>query len=223
MGTQTLKIDQDSMKTRQELVTEAIRAAILSGRFRPGDKLDQTDLAKELNVSRSPVREALRILTAEDLLTHYRHRGTTVTERSIQELQELLLIRKLLEGTAAQRAAEHMTDERLQTLENVIQEAEACQDMQRVLVLNNIFHTQIYEAYEQPYLISEIQKMRNKVAPYNRLYLDGKGLKKAAWEDHRRIYEACLARDGHRAHDETHSHLDRVFQGFISAYDGITN
>ncbi|MFZ4814136.1 MAG: GntR family transcriptional regulator [Phototrophicaceae bacterium] len=222
MSTPTLDIDRDHMKTRQALVTDAIRLAILQGKFRPGDKLDQTDLAQELNVSRSPVREALSILTAEDLVTHYPHRGTVVKERSVTELEELLFIRKLLEGAAARRAAPIMTDAQLQNLANIIEEAEQSDDVKRVLHLNNMFHSSIYSAYHQPYLVEHIQQMRNKVAPYNRLYLDGIGQKRAAWDDHRRIYAACLARDGVAAADETCLHLDRVFEGVISAMsDGI--
>jgi DNA-binding GntR family transcriptional regulator len=212
----TLQIDGYSMKTRQELVTDAIRHAILRGRFRPGDRLDQTELANELNVSRSPVREALRILTAEDLVTHYPHRGTVVTERTADELRELCFIRKLLESAAARRAVPHITDDTLKQLEAIINDAETSDDIQRVLVLNNTFHTTIYRAYPQPLLIQEIQKMRNKVAPYNRLYLDKPGHKQAAWDDHRRIYEACCSRDGERAAAETNRHIDRVFDAIIA-------
>lgn len=217
MDTALMHISPDDMKTRQELVTDAIRAAILRGRFRPGDRLDQTDLADELKVSRSPVREALRILTAEDLVTHYRHRGTVVTERTVDELKELLFIRQLLEGAATKRAVAHMTNDHLRKLEQILDEAEHADNMERVLVLNNEFHTSIYSAYDQRYLMDEIQKMRNKVAPYNRLYLDGPGQKASAWADHRRIYEACAARDADHAAEETCRHLERVFDGIINS------
>jgi DNA-binding GntR family transcriptional regulator len=214
-----MQIDNNSLKTLVELVTDTIRTEILHGRFQPGDRLDQAELADELGVSRSPVREALRILTAEDLVTHYRHRGTAVTERSIWELEELLHIRKLLEGSAAERAAVHMTDERLEILKNIIESARSTQDVKQLLELNNSFHTNIYEAYQQPYLIAEIQKMRNRVAPYNRLYLDAEG-KKKAWEDHQRIYKACLERDGAKAAYETCLHLETVFKAVVSSIGG---
>jgi len=219
MDATSLKLNQNSMKTRQELGTDAIRAAILRGRFRPGERLDQTDLAEEFEVSRSPVREALRILTAEELVTHFRHRGTVVTERSADELRELLFMRKLLEGAAASRAVSAMTDATLGRLGDIISEAESSSDTQRVLGLNNTFHATIYSAYEQPHLMDEIQKLRNKVAPYNRLYLDTPGHKTNAWADHRRIYEACLARDPERAAEETRRHLDNVFDGILESVE----
>lgn len=212
-----LPIHHDNLKTREEVVTDAIRHAILRGRFRPGDKLNQEDLAEELGVSRSPVREALRTLAAEELVTSYPHRGVVVTERSTSELQELLFIRILLEGSAARRAAPHMDEIRLTRLNAIIVEAEGSNDKEHVLGLNNVFHTTIYEAIEQPLMIDLIQKLRNKVAPYNRVYLDMAGQKERAWQDHRRIYEACLARDGEQAELETQRHLEQVFEAIVQA------
>lgn len=207
-----LSIHSDSLKTREEVVTDAIRFAILRGRFRPGDKLNQEDLAEELGVSRSPVREALRTLAAEELVTSYPHRGVVVTERSAVELQELLLIRTLLEGAAARRAAPFVDENRLARLDAIILEAQSSTDIEHVLGLNNVFHSTIYEAVEQPLMIDLIQKLRNKIAPYNRVYLDMAGQKERAWNDHRRIYEACAARDGERAEAETKRHLEQVFK-----------
>jgi DNA-binding GntR family transcriptional regulator len=214
-------LNSDNLKTREELVTDAIRRAILRGRFRPGDKLNQEDLAGELGVSRSPVREALRTLAAEELVISYPHRGVVVIERSAAELQELLHIRILLEGSAARRAAPQMDDARLAQLDNMIVEAQGSGDTERVLELNNIFHTTIYEAAEQPVMVDLIQKLRNKIAPYNRVYLDMAGQKEEAWNDHRRIYEACVARDGERAEAETKRHLERVFSAIATSIKPI--
>lgn len=219
MDRKGLHIDSNSMKTRQELVTDAIRLAILHGRFHPGDRIDQTDIAEELGVSRSPVREAIRVLTTEDLLTHYRHRGTVVTERSADELRELNFMRQLLEGAAARRAATIITDERLEELGKMIADGRSSTDFEYLLSLNNRFHTYIYDSYEQPYLVSEIQKLRNKVAPYNRLYLDLKGQIHAAWDDHEQIYQACLERDGDGAEKTTHNHLQRVLEVILKAIE----
>ena len=111
----------------------------------------------------------------------------------MKELQELLFIRKLLEGSAARRAVPCMTQEHFSQLEAILNEADQTDDLKRLLVLNNQFHATIYGAFNQPYLTSMIQQLRNKVAPYNRLYLDLGYTKDDAWKDHRRIYEACVA------------------------------
>lgn len=212
-----LSINSNVLKTREELVTDAIRQAILEGQFRPGDKLDQQELADTLGVSRSPIREALRTLVAEELVTHFPHRGAVVTERSMEELRELLFIRKLLEGAAARRAVPCMNETRLAQLEAILNEAEQTDDLKRILTLNNQFHATIYNTFNQPYLTAMIQQLRNKVAPYNRLYLDLDYTKDAAWDDHRRIYEACRAGDAELAEQETIRHLEQVFEGIISS------
>ena len=213
MPEMTLTLPNAIMKTREEIVADAIRTAILRGTFIPGEKLDQQDLADRLGVSRSPIREALRTLAAEELVTNIPHRGAVVTERTLEELEELIFIRALLEGAAAKRAAPMMDDERLAKLASIIEDAEQSDDLEHVLGLNNDFHATIYESFEQPHMLAMIQQLRNKVAPYNRLYLNVEGRKAAAWADHKRIFEACVARDGTSAEIETRKHLEQVLDG----------
>ena len=202
-----------SMKTREEVVVEALRNAILRGTFKPGEKLDQQNLVELLGVSRSPIREALRTLAAEELVTLVAHRGAIVTERTTEELEELQFIRAMLEGIAAKRAAEVMTDDRLKIIESILVQGEQSTSLEEVLLLNNEFHNAIYESFQQPILIATIQQLRNKIAPYNRIYLDVEGRKEQAWIDHRRIFDACIARDGVNAESETKKHLSQVLDG----------
>jgi DNA-binding GntR family transcriptional regulator len=118
-----------------------------------------------------------------------------------------------LEGAAARRAVPRIDDQRLESLEAIFERADRTSDVEEILTLNNAFHGTIYAAYPQPVLMSHIQQMRNKVAAYNRAYLEAAGSKEIAWAGHRRIYEACLRRDGDAAEAETHRHLEEVFQG----------
>lgn len=209
----------DDLKTREEIVADAVRAAILRGTFKPGEKLDQQELADSLGVSRSPIREALRTLAAEELVTIIPHRGVIVTERSVAELGELFFMRTLLEGAAARRAAPCMEEKRLIKLSDILEAADETANYEEILELNNDFHTAIYEAYAQPHLLDLVQKLRNKIAPYNRIYLDMPGRRKAAWADHRRIYEACCRQDGELAEIETRKHLEQVFAGVMAAIE----
>jgi len=205
------------LKPRGELIADAIRASILRGNFRPGEKLDQQEIADELAVSRIPVREALRTLDAEGLVTMIPNRGAIVTERTVAEVSELYFIRSVLEGAAAERAASHMDDKRLARIADIIDEAEQTDDLEQLLSLNNDFHITVYSAYPQPTTIGYIQQLRNMVAPYNRIYMDLSGANKAAaWDDHRRIYEACLDRNAEQALSETRRHLDRVLDTIVS-------
>lgn len=210
-------IDSDALKTREELVADAIRLSILRGAFSPGEKLDQQQLAKQLGVSRSPVREALRTLSAEGLVTTIPNRSAVVTERTLQELEELYFIRGVLEGVAVERSAPHMDDQILDQMANILDKADALDDLEELLFLNNEFHIAAYSAVDQPFFMNYIQQLRNMVAPYNRLFLDQVGSKDLAWADHRRIYEACLKRDGALAKTEVEKHLEQVFHRIVEA------
>ncbi len=206
-----------ALHTRKDVVAHAIRDSILRGKFKPGDKLDQQQVADELQVSRSPVREALRALDAEGLITLIPNRGAVVTERSLAELQELYATRSILEGTAIERATPHIDSNRMAKLAGILETADRTNDHGELLMLNNDFHMLAYGAYPQTFLIDYIQQLRNMAAPYNRLYMDSAGSREAAWEDHRRIYQACFERDAQRARTEVERHLRRVIDTIVSA------
>jgi DNA-binding GntR family transcriptional regulator len=206
-----------TLKTREGLVADQLREAILRGHFKPGDKLDQQEIAEQLKVSRSPVREALRTLAAEELITMLPYRGAVVRELSVEALEEIHFIRLLLEGAAARRAVPHLRPEHLARMKTNLEEADRTADHEKILLLNNEFHQTLYTARSQPRLVSLIQNLRNTVAPYIRLYLDTPGRQAAAWADHRRIYEACSRRDGALAEEETKRHLQQVHEGILAS------
>ncbi|MCL6443175.1 MAG: GntR family transcriptional regulator [Alicyclobacillus sp.] len=204
----------DPLVTREEHVAEQLRHAILIGHFRPGEKLDQTEICKQLNVSLSPVREAIRTLAAEGLVTVQPHRGAFVAERSPEELKELNFIRGLLEGVAIRRAVPHLTDAALAQLGDILRYAEQTEDPEIIQLLNHEFHWTIYSSYPQQELLDIIAKLRNKVAPYIRLYLDA-GMRSLAWADHQRIYEACVRRDVTQAEVEIRRHIEQISEGIL--------
>lgn len=209
--------DDLQINTRKDLVADQIRDRILRGSFKPGARLDQVLIAEELNVSRSPVREALRMLDAEGLITSIPNRGAVVTERSLDELKELYFTRSLLEGIAAERAVPHLTRRTLDKLDSILYSASRIADHGELLTLNNDFHLLIYRAFPQPFLNLAIQQLRNMAAPYNSLYLDTDGAIQKAWADHRKIFDACAKGDAAKARLETQKHLDRVCESLILA------
>lgn len=216
MSTPRFSRNFQDLKPRGELIADAIRSSILRGHFRPGDKLDQQEIADELALSRIPVREALRTLEAEGMIIMRPNRGAVVAEGTVKELSELYFIRGVLEGAAAERAAGHMDEKRLEEMKSIIEAANRTNELNELLSLNNDFHMTLYGAFPQPIMAELIQQMGNKVAPYNRMYLDLAGSNKAAaWDDHRRIYEACKSRDPELAKIETQRHLDKVLSTLV--------
>ena len=100
--------------TMSEIVVARVRDDILSGKLRPGVRLDQVNLTEELGVSLSPLREAFRRLEAQGYITIVPHRGAYVAEFSQEELEDIYLVRRNLEGLAAELAMDRLTDGDLQ-------------------------------------------------------------------------------------------------------------
>lgn len=211
--------------TREEYVANRLREAILRGDFVPGDRLDENALAEALGVSRTPIRSALRVLAAESLVDLHPHRGAIVSELSPDELTEVYLVRSILEGTAARLAAPKMDDERIRTLEALIQELESTADPDQWLAINNQFHATLYQAANRPRMLSIIEYVRNISTPYIRQFIGMREHMESSRDDHRRILEACRNRDGHMAESEIKKHLQDVAQANVDFIEdaGVTS
>jgi len=203
---------ENVLQTRDGYVADRLRRAILRGELRPGQKLDQNEIAALLNVSRSPVREALRTLAAEGLVAVYPHRGAVVAELSRDEFEEISLIRVNLEGMAAALAAPHVDDERIAILKSILLEMDKVSDLDQWVALNRRFHNTVYRAVHRPRLLALIQSLRNTMAPYIRLYITSNDHVDAARVGHQLIVEACINRDEKLAQLETQKHLKSVYE-----------
>ncbi len=146
----------------RKLVADQLRAAILEGRFRPGEWLRQEKLAQELGVSQMPVREALKELAAEGLIEHVPYRGARVVTYSVDDVQDLYEHRAYLEGRAASIAASLISEKGLEELRNIQSEIEQNNAPEKVGVyrdLNRQFHQLIYTASKRQYLIRTLNQM----------------------------------------------------------------
>lgn len=116
-------------QAKSAVVVDALREAILSGRYRPGERLQQMAVADDLGVSPTPVREALRQLEAEGLVVHHPHRGVRVADVSLDEMAEVTQMRAVLAGLAARMAVERLTPEAraelVDRLERIVRKTEA--------------------------------------------------------------------------------------------------
>jgi len=215
----------DFPQTREEFVANRLREAILRGDLVPGERLDESALAVALGVSRTPIRSALRVLAAESLVDLHPHRGAIVSELSPDELNEVYLVRVILEGTAARLAAPRMDDERIAALEVLLQELESTEDPDRWLAANNQFHATIYQAANRPRMLSIIEYVRNIATPYIQQFIQIREHMESSRHDHRRILEACKKRDGQLAESEVRKHLQDVAQAnveFVESADPVS-
>ena len=203
--------------TRERYVAEVLRDAILRGDLKPGEKLDQNGIAKRLSVSRTPVRNALLILSNEGLVEMAPHLGAVVSEITPEEIGEIYFIRGLLEGMATQLGAERMTDVHLATLRSILDEMNRVSDLDEWLAFNTRFHYFIYRVANRPRLLSLIDSIHDNTLPYSRRYVESEEHMQAAREGHERILAACKMRDGKLAREAMQTHLDFVCKGVLAS------
>lgn len=194
-------------RTREEFVADRLREAILRGDLEPGQRLDENALAQVWGVSRTPVRSAIRVLAAESLVELHPHRGAVVSELSRDELEEVYLIRGILEGMAARLAAPKIDEERIAVLQAILVEMENTPDPDEWMALNNRFHYTIYQAANRPRMLSIIEYVRNISTPYIRQFIGAPDHMESSRMDHHRILDACADGDGERAEAEIRKHL----------------
>lgn len=196
-----------------EQVCDRIRSAILSGQLKPGAKLTEQDLAAELEVSRTPVREAIRQLEVERLVSRTPFVGVTVTQLGPEEVIELLDIREVLEGLVARLATQNMDSVHLQRLKKLLQELDASArkgDVAAYLDRALAFRRVLVECCGSATLTEHV------LAIENRLRLTGSrtallpGRMEAAIEEHGKLLDAIArgdAEDAERLNRERIRHI----------------
>ena len=196
--TAALKVQPFRRQTVTDAVGEALRQQILSGEIAEGAQLRQDAIAVAYSVSRIPVREALRQLEAEGLVTFYPHRGAVVSELSLGEIEELFENRALLECDLLERAVPKQTDDDLAAAAEILDTYEAAFDKADVGVwgqLNWKFHAALYAPANRPRSLALVQNLHNNTDRYLRLQLLLTGGIARAEEEHRSLLGLCRRGD----------------------------
>ena len=203
-------------RTAQQLAYETVRRAILRGQLAPGTRLTQSDLAAKLSLSTTPVREALRRLASEDLVRIDAHRGAIVRGVDKDELREIYEIRLLLEPLAIRKAVMRISDEELDRAEQLWSVMNDPSDLADWAEANRAFHAVFAEAAESPILIRISGSLRDSAAHYvHWLSVADPELPVRANEEHRRLLDACRARDADMAAKVEEEHLTSTFEAML--------
>jgi DNA-binding GntR family transcriptional regulator len=195
-------------KTKTTLALEALREAIQSGEIQPGERLTFASLAERLGMSTTPVREAIRILDAEGLITYRPHYGVTVPDLSIKDAEEIYMMRTLLEGFATELAVPRLTQEgvaRLVSLEKEMQDAFDRGETDRLAEANARWHLLVYESSQTKYLLEFIMRMWTAF-PWDTIWLIP-GRAEQSLPQHGEIMEAIQARDAAKASELMRAHI----------------
>jgi DNA-binding GntR family transcriptional regulator len=195
-------------------VVERLRDAIVSGRFRPGERIRQEQVAQQMGISRTPLRMALSVLTSQGLLHRTGARRLTVPEFTYQEAMDLYLLREVVLGLACRLAAERVSDRQLERLGTVMSDTEkfvVAEDWPGWLRANEDFSTLIGEAAGIGLLSNFLDAICVQAQVFRSTLLalpvgSAAPVGQAAHE-HRAIYEAIRARDPERAERAARDHV----------------
>jgi DNA-binding GntR family transcriptional regulator len=211
-------------RTRAQIVVDALRKEVLSGTLEPGQDLSHDQLAARYDVSRIPVREALRSLAAEGLIELRPHRAPRVKLHSPEEIAELWWIRQILEPAAARLAAARTTPTVVAATERVLKKMASLgslPDTARWLALNRAFHLTMYAAAGKPQLHSLITELLDQSSRYIGVYLKSPEQFHHADDEHREMLAAFAAGDGDTLERLSREHLGRVLTALKERFGEI--
>ena len=191
-----------------EEVAELLRQRIFRRELEPGSWIDEQALATELGISRTPLREALKVLAAEGLVTMKLRRGAYVTEVSERDLSEVFHLLSLLESDAAAVVAERAADAELRELQQLHQELEgAVKDRERFFEVNERFHMRLLELANNRWRNQMVADLR-KVMKLNRQHsLLKSGRIEESLEEHRAVMDAIVQRRPEAAREGMQRHF----------------
>lgn len=181
---------------------------IRDGAIMPGDRLRETDLAERLGVSRTPVREAIRQLEADGLVTHVPRIGATLRRLDYAEVMELYEMRAVLEGTAARLAARAASDVELDELVALNEQLIESGTGPEAARLNRIFHATLLDAAKNRFLARSMASLHRAMMILGPTTLSDGNRAEAAAAEHRDILDALQARDGDAAEKAMRTHIE---------------
>jgi DNA-binding GntR family transcriptional regulator len=193
--------------SRSEFAYQHLIAAIRSGELRPGQRMRETELASLLNVSRTPVREAIRRLNSEGLVVLAGSRGMTVAELDKQQVRELYALRATLEGSAARLAAQHASPDELAAMREFLLMSPNASAEENARI-NRLFHQAIHEASHNRYLERSLAQMSDWLALLPGTTYQVAGRPAAAHVEHSAILAAIEGRAPEEAERLARHHIE---------------
>lgn len=206
--------DKYSLRGR---VFQRLRNDILSGKYQENEELKEVAIGEEMGVSRTPVREAFRQLELEGLIQIIPNKGAYVTGITLKDVQDIYMMRSLLEGLCARLASEYITKEQLEEMEENVYLSEfhaAKGHYDQMAELDNRFHEILYEASHSKMLENQLKDYHQYVLRVRQKTLSNNVRSKASNEEHKQIMEAIKNKDAQSAETLANQHI-------INAYDNM--
>lgn len=211
------KIKVTEYKPLRDLVFDTLREAIMTGKLKPNERIMEVNLAETLGVSRTPVREAIRKLELEGLVTMHPRKGAYISDISTDSIIEVLQIRKSLEALAISLAIPNITDadiNKMEQINNKFGQAIAEDDFETITNSDYEMHEIIYIASRNKRLINMMQSLDETMKRFRMVFFNDIADTKELIEEHEHIIEALKVRDEKKATDSINLHMD----GIINKY-----
>ncbi len=210
MNTSMGKLKLQNYKPLREVVFEYLRSAIINGEFKPGERLMELQMGEQLGVSRTPIREAIRKLELEGLVTMIPRKGAYVADMSIKDVLDVLEVRGVLEGLAASLAAERRCDEDMKTMEKALSEFETfvnASDRDGMMEKDKAFHEAIFEATHNNKLLQITQGLQEQVQRFRVVFFSESDDFKQLLSEHTDILEAIREGNCDSAREKAECHI----------------
>ena len=193
-----LELNMDAYLPLRDVVFNTLREAILRGDLVPGERLMELQLASKLGVSRTPIREAIRMLEQEGLAITIPRKGAIVAGMTEKDMQDVLEIREALEELSVQVACDKITEEEIAELQKNMKNFEHSLkrgDLKKMAQADVEFHDVIYRATDNPKLISMLNNLREQMYRYRVEYLKNPQNHEQLLKEHEAIYKGIVEKD----------------------------
>ena len=214
-----LNFDIQNHKPLREMVYEELKMQILTGAIVPGTRMMEVELANQIGVSRTPVREAIRKLEKEGLVIIEPRKGAYASQISTKDMVEILEVRQNMEGLAAYFAASRMQPSQLEDLKNISAKyntAVSEGNMEDMIQYDTRFHRIIVESCNNKILVQMIEQLQELVLRFRYIYYDDFKRAENMPEEHRIILEAIESGDANAAREASDLHNNRLKELVIS-------
>jgi DNA-binding GntR family transcriptional regulator len=219
-----MKLKTVQSQTLQNQVYEYLHEQIVSGNIPPGQRIVEGKVSQETGVSRSPIREAIRRLNSEGLVSVSPRGGVRVYRATFSDFKYLYECRLSLEPTAAFYAASRMNEKQRKQLSNSVDKMNLMVDkkeLEKLKVLSSQFHYLIVEASGNPYLMKMMNQLNSLISFYRNAVLNiPKRIEEGA-DEHNAIWNAIKNGDGKAAEELMKAHIQRDYQFYVSMYSGV--
>jgi DNA-binding GntR family transcriptional regulator len=212
------QVDMDEVLPLRDVVFNTLRKSILTGQLKPGERLMEVHLASRLGVSRTPIREAIRKLELEGLVTMIPRRGAEVAQITEKSLKDVLEVRRALDALSVELACDRITPEELQKLKTACEEFEKAvreKEVSEIAKADVALHDIIVQAAGNQRLQQLVNNLAEQMYRYRFVYIKEESQREKLVDEHKEIYESILNRDKQRAAAAAKLHIDNQEKSII--------